>query len=348
MAYFRAGNTESTSSFDLDAISRQADALLKTFGQKRLEAERDLAEDIRREFETAIQGNAIEDGAALAEMARTAGRLSVSGLASVAEATMTRIREIAARKAAQEGDGFDPREETRRSERKDREEEMLRDFRQDARQRLQQMQEELEEHRKREQTLGGVTMTGQEWADAADKIRNDDRTRGRLLDYLMSQGLTREQAEREANVFADASAAMSKPESQRTQAERDAITSAANSRRFQGAMAIVKEESEIGFSRNTELDRASNFSENQSTVIAARSDRLELTDTEANLASGRQTSASSDLGGGINAGFNLRNHYMAAQTALVPLDAPSVPVQPTPEVRATAVQVAAASPDAFV
>ena len=119
--------------------------------ENRSSAEQALADQIEEDFLDAITGTE-SDPASLAQHASLAMRLGVAGLASTAQGAIARIEEIIERKrASEEIFAADPREETKRADRKDREEEMLRDFRQDARQ--QQQQAEQAASARREQIL---------------------------------------------------------------------------------------------------------------------------------------------------------------------------------------------------
>jgi hypothetical protein len=174
----------------------------------------------------------------LSEMARRlSSQLESGGMLEIADHIM-RLVERKDNGALGLGENIWSRitEERKRDEReKDRADEVS-DFRQNSRLSERQLQAELEQHRRSQHTLGGVTMSGEEWSNLADAMRNDDKVKNAMTAHLMAQGMTKAQADQKVQQYADAAAAMAKPPSQRTPADKDAIDRANNDPNFRGAV----------------------------------------------------------------------------------------------------------------
>jgi hypothetical protein len=69
-------------------------------------------------------------------------------------------------------------------------------------------------------------MTGAEWGELGDDLSRDTPLRRWLIERMMKDGKSREQAEHKADEMADVYHALAKPESQRTEAETAAVEKA--------------------------------------------------------------------------------------------------------------------------
>lgn len=84
----------------------------------------------------------------------------------------------------------------------------------------QEQQAEREEWMRTRSTVGGVTMTGQEWQDFAKRLREDDRLRAEILEIFVRRGATREEAEHRYETMIDAAEAAATPPAQRSEAQQ--------------------------------------------------------------------------------------------------------------------------------
>lgn len=80
---------------------------------------------------------------------------------------------------------------------------------------------EREEWMRTQSTVGGITMTGAEWAQFADRLRNDEDLRRRVIDALEKRGMTKAEAEARYERVADISEIAAKPPSQRSEQEAE-------------------------------------------------------------------------------------------------------------------------------
>lgn len=90
----------------------------------------------------------------------------------------------------------------------------------------QQQEREREEWAHTKSTVAGVTMTGAEWAELAQRLKNDDSLRQEVLDLFIQRGMTREQAERRYDRIQAVAEAASVPPSQRSEDQKRVISDA--------------------------------------------------------------------------------------------------------------------------
>ncbi|MBN8648980.1 MAG: hypothetical protein J0L55_13590 [Caulobacterales bacterium] len=102
------------------------------------------------------------------------------------------------------------------------------------------LRREREEWANSEHELNGVNLKGYEWADLAEAMRNDEKTKNAMIQHLMAQGLTKPQAEQKAKEFTDAAAAMGKLEKDRTPEDKAAIDKAKNDPKFKGTLEAAQ------------------------------------------------------------------------------------------------------------
>lgn len=81
-------------------------------------------------------------------------------------------------------------------------------------------------------TLAGMTMTGTQWQSLSNDLKEDGALRDWLVEQMMRDGKTREEAERKTDEMADVYGAMAKPPSQRSNEEREAIKRAESDPEF--------------------------------------------------------------------------------------------------------------------
>ena len=82
-----------------------------------------------------------------------------------------------------------------------------------------QEEREREEWMRTRSTVAGVTMTGAEWAQLADRLRTDSGLKEEILAAFRKRGMTDEEADRRYERVADVAAIAAKPPSQRTEQE---------------------------------------------------------------------------------------------------------------------------------
>lgn len=83
-----------------------------------------------------------------------------------------------------------------------------------------------EEWMRTKSSIGGVEMTGREWAEFADRLRNDDKLRRKIIDAYEAQGLSEAEANRRYDRVTDVADAMKVPPSQRTEEQTALIEKA--------------------------------------------------------------------------------------------------------------------------
>ncbi|MFN7610710.1 MAG: hypothetical protein ACK5QX_07205, partial [bacterium] len=184
-----------------------------------------LADDILKIFDD-VMNNRDTDNGELGFAERIANRISdmmkTAGITSFAQAAIMMVAERESKTKNKDLWSEIVERLTEEGERKKNQDNILGDFVMDTRaQRRQREQEELEEHRAQMHTMGGVTMSGEEWARLGQAMHNDDKVKAAMLAYLISQGLSPEEAEKRRRLFADATALMGKPKSQWTAADWD-------------------------------------------------------------------------------------------------------------------------------
>ncbi|MEJ7928294.1 hypothetical protein WG908_16220 [Sphingobium sp. AN641] len=87
----------------------------------------------------------------------------------------------------------------------------------------QRLEREREEWAQQKHSFAGVNMSGEEYGAIGADLKRDSALRQWLIERLMKDGKTRSEAENKADVIADATTIMAKPESQRTDEEREKV-----------------------------------------------------------------------------------------------------------------------------
>lgn len=85
----------------------------------------------------------------------------------------------------------------------------------------QREEREREEWAKTKSTVAGVTMTGAEWAQLAERLRSDSKFKDDVITAFRQRGMTQEEAEQRFDRVADVTSIAAKPPSQRTEAEAE-------------------------------------------------------------------------------------------------------------------------------
>ena len=91
---------------------------------------------------------------------------------------------------------------------------------------LQEQQREREAWMQTPSTVGGVTMTGEEWSELSKRLRSDDELRSRIMDAFMARGMTEAEAERRYDRVADVAEIMAIPPAQRTEEQQAKVEKA--------------------------------------------------------------------------------------------------------------------------
>jgi len=89
-------------------------------------------------------------------------------------------------------------------------------------------QREREEWERTRSSIGSVEMTGREWGEFADRLRNDDKLRRKIIDALEAQGMSEAEANRRYERVAAVADAMKVPPSQRTEEQTALIEKSKN------------------------------------------------------------------------------------------------------------------------
>ncbi|MEJ7925632.1 hypothetical protein WG908_02535 [Sphingobium sp. AN641] len=84
----------------------------------------------------------------------------------------------------------------------------------------QRLERERQEWSRTSSTVSSVTMTGAEWAKLADRLRNDDDLRRRIMDVFEKRGMTKQEAEARYERVADIAEIAAIPPSQRTDEQK--------------------------------------------------------------------------------------------------------------------------------
>lgn len=83
--------------------------------------------------------------------------------------------------------------------------------------------EELEQWMQTPSTIGGVTMTGEEWKLLSERLRGDEAFQRRLMELFMARGMTEEEAQERIDRVADVAEIMAIPPSQRTEEQNEIV-----------------------------------------------------------------------------------------------------------------------------
>lgn len=87
----------------------------------------------------------------------------------------------------------------------------------------QRLEREREEWAQQKHSFAGVDLSGEEYGAIGADLKRDSALRQWLIERLMKDGKTRSEAENKADIIADANTIMAKPESQRTDEEREKV-----------------------------------------------------------------------------------------------------------------------------
>ena len=93
-------------------------------------------------------------------------------------------------------------------------------------------------------SVGGVEMTGAEWADLAKRLRNDEDLRNKLMDSLRKRGLSEEDAKARYDKITQIADIAAIPPSQRTPDQQQIIDDAEQDPDFRQDMQTVSEHME--------------------------------------------------------------------------------------------------------
>lgn len=85
----------------------------------------------------------------------------------------------------------------------------------------QREEREREEWAKSKSTVAGVTMTGAEWAQLAERLRSDSKFKEDIIAAFRQRGMTEDEAEQRYERVTDITSIAAKPPSQRTEAEAE-------------------------------------------------------------------------------------------------------------------------------
>ncbi|UDF05349.1 hypothetical protein [Asticcacaulis sp. AND118] len=148
----------------------------------------------------------------------------------------------------------------------------------------------------------GVALTGAEWGELGMRLQTDKRMQDWLVNRLMKDGDSREEAVRKAKELADLATILSKPENQRTKEEQAKVDAALKDPQFNKIMPELNEQRIAG---NQKLD-------------AEKPLHMEQTQS---VGDGAEIFASAP---------NMTAHHAKANAATVPLDNPEKRPAPAP------------------
>jgi hypothetical protein len=119
----------------------------------------------------------------------------------------------------------------------------------------QRRRREQEEWSRTKSTVCGVTMTGSEWAELAQRLRNDDDLRRRVIEAFEGLGMSHSEAEARYERAAQVAEAAAIPPSQRNDEQKRVIKSAESDPTYKSDMNVIKAEmgESQALSRNSEL-----------------------------------------------------------------------------------------------
>ena len=132
---------------------------------------------------------------------------------------------------------------------------------------------EREQWQRESHSFAGVTMTGREWGQMGEELRRDGPLREQLIERLMREGRTREEAQRRATEIADVATAISIPPNQRTPAQNAAIEQARRDPDFRRHLGYAAQRSRGADGPVTQLERRT-MDAGQDTSTSTRRDIL--------------------------------------------------------------------------
>lgn len=134
---------------------------------------------------------------------------------------------------------IDSQFERNRKSRTEREAEELEQLRDKVAIIADQQQREREEWSKKLSTVGGVTMSGEQWADLSKRLREDEKFREQVIDAFKARGMSEDEATARADRAADVADAASVPPSQRNDKQKKAIADAEADPTFRSDMRTI-------------------------------------------------------------------------------------------------------------
>lgn len=109
----------------------------------------------------------------------------------------------------------------------------------------QREEREREEWAKTKSTVAGVTLTGAEWAQLAERLRSDSKFKDDVITAFRQRGMTEDEAEQRFERVADVTEIAAKPPSQRTEAEAERFEKAQADPKVQADLKVVQDMSSI-------------------------------------------------------------------------------------------------------
>lgn len=147
-------------------------------------------------------------------------------------------------------------------------------------------------------SFAGATMTGAEWRTVADELKDGGAGREWLMEYLLRQGRTEEQAKEEADDMELAARGMSELEADRTDEEREAMRRIESDPQKREVFQRYLDQRARGFENTASNELSSGHTGNAATV----------------------DDGADALAGGITTPFDLTDHHRAAVAATEPLN----------------------------
>lgn len=184
-----------------------------------------------------------------------------------------------------------------------------------------QQQREREEWARTEVSFAGATMTGRKWGEMGEELSRDGELRRSLIDRMVRDGKTREEAERKATEMADVYRALSKPEPQRSDAERAAVQRAQSDPDIQRYTSTVSRDFTAGSRPRSSSERRVENSD-QHVSVEARADVLSSAQLPNHTSYDRETSTRSAAirSTDFPSAPNLTAHHHQAVAAREPLE----------------------------
>lgn len=132
---------------------------------------------------------------------------------------------------------------------------------------------EREEWEHTRSTVGGVTMTGAEWAEFAERLRTDNKLHDELIEEFIRRGMTREDAERRYDRLQKVAEIAAIPPSQRSDDQKKVIADTNADPSFKRDMgdaqsAISKDRPGASSALNTTFSAASSGASPVSAAVA--------------------------------------------------------------------------------
>lgn len=246
-----------------------------------------------------------------------------------------------AEKAKDQADILDAREKKKRQE-----EDQARD---DADETLddidRQRKQEREEWAKTKHSYFGANLTGNEWSELADMLGKDSALRDRLIQRLIEQGKSRDEAEKKADEMAKLYRILAKPESQRTEEERRQVEAAKTDPDYTNntKWLAYQRDGMSGYAKESTIEKQSTTAAQEASV-AAGADLLASASTPAGgITDHRKLAKSSEADASVREPLTDRE-FQTAKLAAVPADLTASSFPNAPDLSAH-YQAAASLPD---